>query len=203
MLGSSAIGALSARSAAGDAKDMQKRAYRKSKWWLGAGRRGLEEYENMLRAGPGEFDPAQDPGYLYGYKQYVENPTLRSAAARGRLFDASTQKALGRSAMDYASTKYDDFLNRYYAKMQPYWNLSEAGRGSALQSSQLAAGLQPLVQSAKYGQANALMAGIGGLANIANKAIDAYGTQNILNQSGQDYRANWQRQPWEYRNAVR
>jgi hypothetical protein len=154
----------------------------------------------LLKEGPGEFDPEQDPGYMYGYKHLVENPEHRSASVRGRLFDPSTQKALGREASDYATTKHDNFLDRYYKKLSPYFQMSEAGRMATMGTGGQAAGLTGLGVSEDYGRKNALMAGISGVTNIAGKAIDYYGTQNILNKSNQ---SNHALNPWDYRAAVR
>jgi len=193
----SLIGKKGAKDAQDDLKDIAKLGLRRTDLWRKFGRKSAKNYMRMLREGPGEFDPEQDPGFEYGYKRYVENPRLRSASVRGRLFDPSTQKALGREASDYASTKYDNFLARYYDKLKPHWAMSEAGRTASLSGAGQAVSLGPAIAGAQYGQTNALMAGVAGVSNIANRALDYYGTQNILNQR------NYQLPDHKYREAVR
>ena len=182
--GGTIAGGLIGRKGAGDAAEASKNALDKlmrlSKPWLRTGRKSLNELWRMMQEGPGEFRPEEDPGFEYGYKRYVEDPRLRSASVRGRLFDPSTQKALGREAQDYASTKFDNFLARYRKKLEPYHALSQTGLSAvqgALQTAPLYSGA---ASAGETGRANALMAMTSGLSNILNKGVDYIGTRNIL-----------------------
>jgi len=107
--------------------------------WRIAGTKALGTLENKLEAGPGEFKPSEDPGYRFGYEEFVEKPTLRMASATGKLGSGATQKALTRYASDYASTKYDNFLNRWYQSLTPYQSLSGLGQTTATQGGALGA----------------------------------------------------------------
>jgi hypothetical protein len=180
-LGAGLIGSSASKKASKIAERERKDIWRTTLPYRTAGENALKTYLEGLEAGPGEFDPEQEPGYQYGYKQFVENPTLRSASVRGRLFDPSTQLALGRRAQDYASTGYDNFLRRYYQKLQPYANLATQGLQASSRSGQISSNLLPYQQGAAYNQGNALMATVGGLSNIFTNALQSQQTQNILN----------------------
>ena len=183
------LGRRDAKQAEDDARNMAnfllQLGFDETKAWRHAGEWAANRMRGLLEEGPGEFRPEEQPGYKYGYQEFVEKPTLRSAAVRGRLFDPSTQKALGRGAQDYASMQYDNFLNRYYQKLQPLMSLSEAGRssthGALGQGVNAIQGMYPYQQGAQMGGTNALLAMMGGLSNIGTKAYDWYQTQNMLN----------------------
>jgi len=106
--------------------------------WREAGERALGTAEEMIEAGPGEFVPEEQPGYKFGYKEFVEKPLLAQASAGGRLGSGRTLKALSRYAADYASTEYDKFLGRYYQSLNPYMSLAGMGQVSAGQSASTA-----------------------------------------------------------------
>lgn len=80
--------------------------------WLKTGSEALGAYWNEITGGESAFNPETEPGYRFGYEEFVEKPTLRAASATGRLGSGRTQKELTRYASDYASTKYDNWLNR-------------------------------------------------------------------------------------------
>jgi hypothetical protein len=96
--------------------------------WLKQGSEAITKVGDLINKGPGKFKPEEDPGYKFGYQEFVENPTLKLASATGKLGSGATLKALTRYASDYASTKYDNFLDRYYKSLDPY--LRTAGMGS-------------------------------------------------------------------------
>lgn len=96
--------------------------------WRESGQRAIGTLESKMTAGPGEFNPEEEPGYKFGYEEFVEKPTLRASAATGMSQSGQTLKSLSRYASDYASTKYDNFLDRYYKSLDPYMRL--AGYGS-------------------------------------------------------------------------
>jgi len=104
--------------------------------WRVAGEKALGTLQNKLAAGPGEFVPADQPGYKFGYEEFVEKPTLRVASATGALGGGGTQKALTRYAQDYASTQYDNFLTRWYKSLTPFQSLAGIGQTTAAQGAQ-------------------------------------------------------------------
>ena len=107
--------------------------------WRQAGTEALGTLQNMLTAGPGEFVPEDQPGYQFGYEEFVEEPTLRMASATGSLGGGGTQKALTRYAQDYASQQYDNFLTRWYKSLTPYQSLAGIGQTTAVQGAQTGA----------------------------------------------------------------
>ena len=152
--------------------------------WRVAGEKALGTLENKLAAGPGEFVPADQPGYKFGYGEFVEKPTLRLASATGALGGGGTQKALTRYAEDYASQQYDNFLTRWYKSLTPYQSLAGIGQTVAAQQGQnaLTTG-QNLAQNAlltgqNVGQARA--SGYIDQANLWGNLAGGMG-QNVLN----------------------
>ncbi len=109
--------------------------------WREAGTRALNVLEKKINAGPGEFNPENEPGYQFGYGEFVEKPTLAMASATGRLGSGRTQKELTRYASDYASTKYDNFLDRWLKSLSPYQSMAGVGQSSAAQGSSQATNL--------------------------------------------------------------
>lgn len=105
--------------------------------WTEAGQWAVGELKNIIGAGPGEFVPEEEPGYKFGYEEFVEKPAMRGAAAKGRLLSGATGKALTRYASDYASTQYDNWLNRYLKELQPYQSLAGLGQTGAIATGQL------------------------------------------------------------------
>jgi len=104
--------------------------------WREAGEDALNLLAPKVAAGPGEFDPEQDPGYQFGYQEFVEKPLLRNASARGGLGGGRTLKELTRYASDYATTKYDNFLDRWYKSLTPLQSLSGVGQTTGQQMGQ-------------------------------------------------------------------
>jgi hypothetical protein len=138
--------------------------------WREAGGRALTSAEKLIKEGPGEFVPEEQPGYEFGYKNFIENPYLSAQSAKGKRLSGETVKGLTKYAQDYASTSYDNFLARYYQKLNPLLSLSGSGQVSAGASGQAAqqtggvvanlqqnigqiAGQNALNQAALYGQA--------------------------------------------------
>jgi hypothetical protein len=152
-IGSSLLGAFGGDDG-GDAADVARLSKKSMSY-------GLNELVKLLQSGPGEFVPEDQPGYKYGFEEFVRKPMDRGASARGRYFSPGTTEAIGRSAQDYASTQYDNFLNRYYKKLEPYFSMMGMG-GTAM-------GYR---DTSGTDRTNALMAGVGGVSNIINKYLD-------------------------------
>jgi len=147
--------------------------------WREAGGEALNQLVPMIKKGPGKFIPEKEPGYQFGYEEFIEKPTLRMASATGGLGGAGTQKALTRYASDYASTKYDNFLNRWYKSLTPWQSLAGVGQTSAGQTANL--GMQTgqgLAQNA-IGAGNARASGYTNMANVLSGGITS-GVENYI-----------------------
>ena len=169
--------------------DTQKEFYYQSREdtapWRDAGANALTQLQDKVSAGPGQFDPKTDPGYEFGYKNFIENPTLAAASATGRLRSGATQKALARYSQDYASTKYDNFLSRYYDTLKPLQSLSGVGQTSAGQSAANAITTgQGVGNALSAGAAGAGSAIAEGTANAGDARASGYINQANAFQSG-------------------
>lgn len=150
-------------------REMWETAREDIKPWMTAGKAALTSLEGLIKKGPGEFRPEEDPGYKFGYEEFVEKPTLRGAAARGGLRSGATEKALTRYASDYASTKYDNFLNRYYNKLRPYQSVAGLGQTSAAQTAALGTATgASMAQNYLTGNLNAINARLAGYSGLAS-----------------------------------
>jgi len=147
--------------------------------WREAGKWALDVLKERIEAGPGEFKPEEEPGYKFGYKEFVEKPLLRGASATGRLASGATLKALTRYAQDYASTRYDNFLNRWYRSLNPYQSLAGLGQTSAAESSRSAVASGANIGNALIAGGQARASGYGNIANIWGQALSGVG-QNYL-----------------------
>jgi hypothetical protein len=138
----------------------------------------------LIERGPGEFIPEEQPGFRFGYEEFVEKPTSRLAAARGRFLSGRTGKELTRYASDYASLEYDKFLNRWLTKeVNPRMGVAGLGLQPTLATGQASMNVgQGMAQNALYGgaarasgyigQGNAIS---GGLQNVGNWLMSQYG----------------------------
>lgn len=141
-------------------------------WVPGAAGTQTDGTTGLLQKGPGEFIPEQEPGYKFGYEEFIEKPSLRLASATGKLGSGATLKALSRYASDYASTKYDNFLDRWYKSLDPYFRMAGMGSNVAIAGGQQA------------GQTGAGIAGTtlaGGQAQAAGQLGSAYPYSQLAN----------------------
>lgn len=133
-------GTEAATSAAQKGIDTELEMYYKSREdlapWRAAGEKALTSLERKIQAGPGEFRPEEEPGYRFGYKEFVEKPLQRAASAGGRLGSGRTLSELSRYASDYATTKYDNFLDRWLRSLAPEQSLAGVGLTTAGQQAQ-------------------------------------------------------------------
>jgi hypothetical protein len=172
---------------AGKATDVQWQMYERSRKdqmpWLKTGRKALGAYWNEVTGGESAFNPETEPGYKFGYEEFVEKPTLRTASATGRLGSGRTQKELTRYASDYASTKYDNWLSRlaqiagfgYNAGTNLGTQALNTGTnvGNTLMAQGDARASGYLSQGNIYGNA---------LSQIGQNVMDYYATRNIGNE---------------------
>ncbi len=145
--------------------------------------------KGLIQQGPGEFKPEEQPGYQFGYKNFIEQPYLSTQSAKGKRLSGETMKGLIGYASDYAETTYDNFLNRYYQKLNPYLStagLSQIGAtGSAAASTQAGQSISNLQTGmGNMAYQNALAQGniaTGQIAGISGSFQNTY--QNWLDQS--------------------
>lgn len=142
--------------------------------------------QGLIAAGPGEFIPEEQPGYKFGYEEFVEKPLLAGASAAGDLRSTNTLKNLTRYASDYASTSYDNFLNRYYQSLNPYFSIAGMGQVGATGSANAA--LQTGANVANLQYQNALNQGqiatgmTAGIAGVAQQGVQNYLDYSILSK---------------------
>ena len=98
--------------------------------WREAGTEALTSLQQLVAAGPGEFKPEETPGYKFGFEELV-SPYLSAQSARGKRLSGETLKGLTEYGVGYAEKAYDNFLNRYYAKMNPLLSLAGLGQTAA------------------------------------------------------------------------
>lgn len=101
--------------------------------WREAGARGLTDLEALMKQGPGEF--TKDPGYEFTLSEGTK-AIERAASAGGRLASGRTIKESIGYAEGLASTEYDKFLARYYAKLNPYQTMAGLGQTTAATTAQ-------------------------------------------------------------------
>lgn len=142
----------------------------------------------MLETGPGEFE--ESPGYQFRLQEGVK-ALQRSAAASGNLLSGKTGKALVRYGQEYGAGEYQNFLNRYYQKLEPLQRLVAGGQSAA--AGQGAAGIAAGQTAGNYllsggiNAANANLAGIAGISSIANRLIDYKAMQSMAGGGGPEY----------------
>ena len=197
-IGGGMIGAEGARDAADIAGDAAIRSFRIKRRdllpWMRGGVDALQKLQAMLEAGPGEFVPSEQPGYKFGYEEFVEKPTLRAASALGTTRSGKTMKALSRYAQDYASTQEDRWFNRYLQRLQPYQNLATMGMNAAAQVP--APNLAPYAYGGEMNATNALLAGMSGVNAALQSGIQGYNAgNNPYGGMGFNSAAGWYKQP--------
>lgn len=168
--------------AATEALDFEKQMYEESKAMREPFLKTELERDTMLmeklRAGPGEFRPEEDPGYEFGYREGVEKPLLAGQASRGAIGSGKTLKALSRYSQDYASTKYDNFLDRWYQSLRPLQGVpatTQAGASEAMRHGMSGAQrVQNIGDARASGYASQADIWSGAAASGAQNIADAY-----------------------------
>ncbi len=100
--------------------------------WREAGERALGTLEERVAAGPGEY--TKSPGYESRLKEGQRNLLAQTGGYRS----GATDKALVRYGQDYATSDYDNFLNRYYRSLNPLQSLAGVGQSAGSQQAQQA-----------------------------------------------------------------
>lgn len=169
--------------------------------WREAGVSALGQLEEAIAAGPGEFvfDPETEPGFKFGFEEFVRKPYLQAQSAKGKRLSGETLKGLTGFAEDYAETryqsKYQNFLNNYYRSLNPLQSMAGVGQTAVGQQAVLGgqtasavAGLQ--AQGAQTQAQSALQLGniatgaSAGVAGVGQNALQQYMTYQLMQQLG-------------------
>lgn len=127
----------------------------------------------MIQAGPGQF--TESPSYQFALSQGLQ-AQQRAASATGRLGSGAYLKDATTYAKNLASEEYQNFLNRYYQSMNPYFSMAGMGQMSATNIANAAG---------QYGQAAGQNALYAGQANAAGQMGQANTWANMANWGGQ------------------
>jgi len=143
---------------------------------LGARNASLARLQSLLGIDGqgGGIDPnkvMQDPGYQFGMSQ-GQNAISNQMAARGMRNSGAAAMAAGRYANDYATTKYDQALNRQLNPLQSLAGLGQSG------VNQITASGQNMANNISYSQ-SAL-----GNAQAANALAQGNQWAGLANQLG-------------------
>ncbi len=156
--------------------------------WREAGERALGTLEEQIEAGPGEFDPKTTPGYEFGFKNFIEQPYLASQSARGKRLSGETVKGLTRYAQDYAETSYDNFLQRYYQKLNPLQSMAGVGvtaaGGQAEATGAAGSNIAGLQYQNALNQGNIQTGMAAGVAGVAQNTMQQYMNYQIMQKMG-------------------
>ena len=200
VVGSSLIGASSAKSAAGTqaaaadrAAELQREQFERQVElqapFREAGLRALPELEAASRYTPFGMDKFQaDPGYAFRLSE-GQKALDRSAAARGGLISGGALKAAQRFGQEMGSQEYTNAFNRYQterqARLNPLQSLTGVGQTSV---NQLGAAGQNYATGAgaAYGAAGQAQAsGYMGAANAISGGVGQYlgyqSSNNLIN----------------------
>src|SRR3990167_1687634 len=145
--------------------------------WREAGQRALTTYEQMLAAGPGAI--TEDAGYNFELEQGLK-ARQRAAGAGGIRGSGAFQKRISEFSQGLASTRYNDFFNRYQVRLGNVARLMDTGYSADTQAANLQVGRA--TGSADYttsiGQARA--SGYVGIANSLTGGLRDYQTEQYL-----------------------
>lgn len=180
------------RSAANTATDAQREGIA-SEWkmyeqmredyapWLKVGEKALGTLEGAVEEPSKYFKPKEQPGYEFGFKNFIEKPYLSSQSAKGQRLSGATLKGLTKYASDYAETSYNNFLDRYYRLAGFGSNVTnamgQAGQGYANSIAQLQGNVGAYQAQIPMGQAQA----IGNISGSAQKGYNNYMMYKYLN----------------------
>ena len=149
-----------------------------------------------------EFE--ESPGYQFTLKEgkrAIQNALSAMGANRsGRHLRAATEHAEG-----LASTEYDNFLNRWYRSLNPYFSLAGQGQVATQATGQMGAGAAAGASQAGIYAGDARAAGAINQANALTGAITGGANQllyyNALRNLPQQQSYNLLSSPQQYRNV--
>jgi hypothetical protein len=153
--------------------------------WRKAGEGALADIQDILKNPMARFNPKEQPGYEFGFKNFIEKPYLSAQSARGSRLSGETVKGLTKYAGDYAETSYNNFLDRYYRLAGFGSNVTNAmgqqGQGYANSMAQLQGNMGAYQAQIPMGQAQA----VSNISGGAQKGFNNYMTYKYLNSGNQ------------------
>jgi len=212
IIGSTVIGAASAKSAADTqanaarrAADLQREQFditnEQQRPWREAGGRALTKLESMADYKPFDMNAfTQDPGYGFRLKQ-GQKALDASAAVRGGLISGNALRAATAFGQDMGSQEYQNAFNRYQTERQatlsPYMTLAGYGTNANALSAQAGQNYATNAGNMITGGAAAQAAGNMGVANAFGGGASQYMRYNQGNDllaalrggNGADYNA--------------
>lgn len=84
--------------------------------------------QGLIQKGPGEF--TESPSYQFALSEGLK-AQQRAASATGRLGSGAYLKDATQYAKNLASEEYQNFLNRYYQSLEPYFRIAGFGTSTA------------------------------------------------------------------------
>lgn len=141
--------------------------------WRQAGQQALDMLTEMTLAGPGEM--TEDPGYQFEVSEGIK-AAQRGAGSAGQLGTGAFKKRLTEWGQGLASTRYNDFFNRYRARIQDLGNLSNTGYGAATQTAGLYTNEAQGLADLQTGIGQARASGYTGMANSITGGLRDYQT---------------------------
>jgi len=212
IIGSTAIGALSSKSAADTqanaarrAADLQKEQYDQTRAdyapFREAGVNALGKLQGMAdyqKFGMNQF--TQDPGYAFRLQQ-GQKALDASAAARGGLISGNALRAAQGYGQEMGSQEYQNAFNRYQTERQatlaPYMTLAgfgtganaanaQAGQNYATNAGNMITGGAAAQAAGGIGAANAISGGVSQYLNYnqGNNLLNVLNNRNLVNQYG-------------------
>jgi len=141
--------------------------------WREAGAQTLQQLVEMTFAGPGEI--TEDPGYKFELEQGAKS-LKRYYAARGQRGSGAFARRMSEFSQGLASTRYNDFLNRYRQRLSDFGRLSDTGYSAATQSAGLSTREGDVLADLQTGIGTARASGYAGVANALTGGLRDYYT---------------------------
>ena len=139
--------------------------------------------QGLIQRGPGEFK--ESPSYQFAVGE-GQKGIQRAASATGRLASGDYLKDSIKYAEGMASQEYQNFLNRYYKSLEPYFQMARLGQGSTNTLTNATGNYAQNAGNYLTYAGNANAAGQLGqantIANAGNWAGNQYLNNNYMNQ---------------------
>jgi hypothetical protein len=152
--------------------------------------------QGLIQKGPGEF--TESPSYQLTLQQGLQGQQ-RAASATGRLGSGAYLKDATQYAKNLASEEYQNFLNRYYQSLEPYFTMMTGGTRAAATTSQMGSNTANALSGLQQYKGNAQAAGNLGAAypwtqniNQIPNYLSAYQGQNNTLANSNALNQYWQ-----------
>lgn len=145
--------------------------------WREAGQRALTTYEKMLAEGPGAI--TEDAGYNFELEQGAK-ARQKYAQATGQRGTGAFAKRISEYSQGLASTRYNDFFNRYQARLANYAGLAQTGYSADTQAANLRVGRGEGIAGYTAGTGQARASAYTGIANSITGGLRDYTTNQYV-----------------------